>query len=189
MLPRRKWLFFTVGVVAAGVLAWKAFVYHHHLRFIPEAMGVWWVRYAVEESWGCGPGGDEAGIVVYDMPDRVREALKENGLAWLETLPPNSWQTSHGYYDTWRNTPVPSTHRWADPAVCPPITSDWYRLTYPYGCPGITGYMGGFGRLPFDREVEEMVNEALFSPGAYYAFGRWGLLVLIPARERIVYVY
>jgi hypothetical protein len=49
--------------------------------------------------------------------------------------------------------------------------------------------MDGYGLLPFDREIEVMVNEALFAPGAYYALGRWGILVLIPARERIVYVF
>jgi hypothetical protein len=37
--------------------------------------------------------------------------------------------------------------------------------------------------------VEVMVNEALFAPGAYYAPGRWGILVLIPNRERIVYAF
>jgi hypothetical protein len=49
-------------------------------------------------------------------------------------------------------------------------------------------YMQGYGRLGFIRDIEVMVNEAIFSSGAYYAFGRWGILVLIPARERIVYV-
>ena len=28
-----------------------------------------------------------------------------------------------------------------------------------------------------------------FRPGAYYAFGRWGILIMIPAREQIVYVH
>jgi hypothetical protein len=62
-------------------------------------------------------------------------------------------------------------------------------LGYPNGCPSISGLMDGYGLLPFDREIEVMVNEALFAPGAYYALGRWGILVLIPARERIVYVF
>ena len=62
-------------------------------------------------------------------------------------------------------------------------------LTYPNGCPSISGRMGGYGLLPFDRDFAVMANEALFSPGAYYALGRWGILVLIPERDRIVYVH
>jgi hypothetical protein len=191
MPVRRKWLFFIVGVFTAVFLAWKAFVYHHHLRFVPEAMNVWWVRYVSEESWGFGPGGNETGIIVYDMPDRVRDALKDNELAWLESLSPPEWAGWQGRYEEWRTTPIPTTKfARADPAACPPKTSDRYLGFYPNGCPSISGYMGAYGfAIPFDREVEEMVNEALFSPGAYYAFGRIGILILIPSRERIVYVY
>jgi hypothetical protein len=50
--------------------------------------------------------------------------------------------------------------------------------------------MGGYGRPDsLDPEVEKMVNEALATPGSYYAFGAIGILILMPARERIVYVY
>jgi hypothetical protein len=190
MSTRRKWLFFAIGLFAAAFLAWNVFVYRHHLRFVPEAMNVWWVRYVSEESWGFGPGGNETGIIVYDMPDEVRDALHEKGTAWLGALPPNSWQGWQGRYSDWHTTPVPPTQFWADPAACPPKTSDRYLFIYPNGCPSIAGYMGEYGfPILFDRDVETMVNEALFSPGAYYAFGRIGMLILIPARERIVYVY
>jgi len=190
MTAPRKQLFFVVCVFTAAFLAWECFVYHHHLRFVPEAMNVWWVRYVSEESWGFGPGGNESGIIVYDMPDNVREELEDKGLTWLETLPPNSWQGLQGRYFDWHTTPVPTTHSWADPAACPPKASDRYITIYPNGCPSISGYMGAYGfPISFDRDVEKMVNEALFSPGAYYAFGRIGILIVIPARERIVYVY
>jgi hypothetical protein len=185
----RKLLLLGLCVFATAFVAWKAFVYRDHLRNVPEAMNVWWVRYAWEESWGFGPGGSYTGIIVYDMPEAVKTELREKGLAWLNTLPPNSWQGMQGSYGGWGATPVPITYSWADPAACPPTTSDRYMLTYPKGCPSISGYMQGYGLLSFDRDVEVMANDALFSPGAYYAFGRWGILILIPARERIVYVH
>jgi hypothetical protein len=189
MSVSRKRFLLGLGVFATAFLAWKALVYRDHLRNVPEAMNVWWVRHAWEQSRGIGPGGSYTGSIVYDMPTAVKTELREKGLAWLNALPRNSWQNMQGSYDSWRSTPVPTTYSWADPAACPPTASDRYRLIYPKGCPSISGFMDDYGLLAFDRDVEVMVNEALFSPGAYYAFGRWGILVLIPARERIVYVF
>jgi hypothetical protein len=193
MTAPRKRLFllvFIVGIFIAAFLAWKGFAYRHHLRFVPEAMNVWWVQYVSEEAWGFGPGGNETGIIVYDMPEKVRQELEEKGPTWLEALPRNSWDGWQGGYSDWHSTPIPKTHSWADPAACPPKTSDRYLGFYPNGCPSISGYMGAYGfAISFDRDVEDMVNEALFSPGAYYAFGRIGILILIPAHDRIVYVY
>lgn len=187
---RRKILYTILGVMLCSFLAWKAVLYRHHLHFVPEEMGVWWVRYVAEKSWGFGPGGNETGIIVYDMPDKVREELTQNGISWLETLPPNSWKDWQGRYRDWKSTPIPDTILWANPKKCPPKNSDRYLLSYPNGCPSITGYMGNYGfYISFDREVEQLVNQAMFSPGAYYAFGRIGLLIIIPAQNRIVYVY
>lgn len=190
MSLRRKILLLSLCVFGAGFLAWNGLVYRDRLRNVPEAMNVWWVRYALEESSGLGlPGGYHTGIFVYDMPESVKTELREKGLAWLNTLPRNSWQGMQGSYDAWRATPVLTTYSWANPAACPPTTSDLYRLAFPNGCPSVSGLMNGLDRLPFDRNVEVMVNEALFAPGAYYALGRWGILVVIPDRERIVYVF
>lgn len=189
MSLRRKVILVALCVFAAGFLTWEGLVYRDRLRNAPEAMNVWWVRYAWEESGGIGPGGYHTGIFVYEMPEAVKTELRENGLAWLNALPRNGWQSEQGSYDAWRPTPVQSTYSWADPSACPPTTSDRYKLVYPKGCPSISSLMDGYGLLPFDRDVEVMVNEALFAPGAYYALGRQGILVLIPNRERIVYVF
>jgi len=179
-------------VFAAALLAWKVQIYRHHLRFVPDAMNVWWVRYVAEESWGAGlPGGNETGIIVYDMPDQTKESLDTKGLAWVEALPQPPWPEWRGGYEEWHTTPISTADfAWADPAKCPPKDSDRYRGFYPNGCPSISGYMGEYGfDIPFDSDVEKMVNDALFSRGAYYAFGRIGILILIPAQQRIVYVY
>src|SRR5262245_34103783 len=110
----RKLLLLGLGAFfAAAFLAWKALVYHDRLRNVPEAMKVWWVRYAWEEQWGFGSGGDYAGIIVYDMPNSVKTGLEGKALSWLNTMPPNSWQGMQGSYGGWRPTPVPMTYSWA----------------------------------------------------------------------------
>ena len=55
---------------------------------------------------------------------------------------------------------------------------------------GVAAYMARYGFcIPFDREVEALADEALARPGSFYAFGRIGMLLLIPAKRRIVYAY
>jgi len=60
----------------------------------------------------------------------------------------------------------------------------------PWNAPGIGDYMFIYGFVvPLDAEVERMVNEAIFDTGSYYAYGRIGMVILIPQALRIVYAY
>src|SRR5688572_5026943 len=77
MSRRRKLLLLGLCILAAGLIVWKGLVYRDHLRNVPEAMNLWWVRYAWEESWGFGPGGSYTGIIVYDMPTAVKTELRD----------------------------------------------------------------------------------------------------------------
>jgi hypothetical protein len=43
--------------------------------------------------------------------------------------------------------------------------------------------------IPFDPDIEALANRALSMPGSFYAFGRIGMLLLIPAENRIIYAY
>jgi hypothetical protein len=49
-------------------------------------------------------------------------------------------------------------------------------------------YMQGYGRLGFIRDIEVMVNEAIFSSGGILRFWKVGNSGPDPARERTVYV-
>lgn len=182
-----------VGAVlflAIAILAWNAFLYRHHLRFVPEEMGVWRVRYVAEESWGFGPGGNETGIIVYDLPEATFASLQAHGIDWLRNLPPNSWSGWQGRYPEWRPTPVPATEFWANPENCAPDRSDFYAITHHPTCPSIALYMAKSGFwIPFDPEIEKLANDAVFSSGAYYAYGRIGILIVIPAERRLIYLY
>lgn len=166
-------------------LAWKGLTYHHHLRFVPEEMNVRSIVYVAEESWGFGPGGNETGIIVFEMPTQVRRQLfGRDGLLWLNALPSPSWRGWYARFGGWHTTPPPENPLWYKPEVCPPGSMDKAQ------CRGIAAFMGRWGfPVPIDHEIEAMVNEALFTPGAYYAFGRTGVLILIPKQARVVFAY
>jgi len=188
MLKRALVLLMIVLGIAA--LAWKGFLYRHHLRFVPEEMGVWRIIYVAEEAWGFGPGGNETGIIVYDMPEATYDALQAGGIKWLQNLSSNNWSGWQGRYDEWHSTPVPETETWADPARCSTGLSDFYSITQHPTCPSIAAYMAKYGFwIPLDAEIELLANEAVFSSGAYFSHGRIGMLIVIPEKRRLIYAY
>ncbi|WP_156510543.1 hypothetical protein [Labrenzia sp. OB1] len=179
-----KIIFSVIAAFLAAYSAWEFSLYRHYLKFVPDAMDVWWVDYALEESWGFGPGGKEAGIIVFDMPVKTKQHLASGGLDWLENMPPNGRSGWQGRYRNWKSTPIPANEKWAAPENC----SDSPESNgYHYNCPSVTRYLGALIRV--DRDVAQMVDEAVFSSGAYYAYGRVGMIILIPERARIVYIY
>nr|WP_319383969.1 hypothetical protein [uncultured Roseibium sp.] len=161
---------------------WKLAQYEERLNFVPRALVGWWVLYVSEESFGIG--GKHSGIIVYDMPDKAKLRLIREGLDWLESLPPNKFRGRRYKFQDWRATPIPTTERWTVPERC---RNDPETMGYHYRCPSITHYF--YFPIHVDREVVDMVDQAVFSSGAYYTYGRGSMVILIPAQSRIVYVY
>lgn len=181
---RQGW---TVVVVVLLLLAipWSACHYSERsrqLRYLPAAMGVSRVLYAQEDDFGSVglPGDNETGIILYEMPEAVVRELSSNAPAYLDTisLPIGD---RRGGFENWHRTPVTVDERW-------PRGS--YEGRWKWVSPGIGDYMGRYGfAIPFDADVERLVNDAIFKPGSYYAYGRIGLIILIPAVQRVVFVY
>jgi hypothetical protein len=182
-----KWIAIIGLIIAIPWGGCQLNLHYHRLSFVPEAMGVSHILYAAEQSWGFGPGGNETGIIVYEMPKAVAEQLEARGLAYLQSLPQQPGGDWHGRYDNWRPTPVVRDRRW-------PKGGTGDRVSVEGGpswiSPGIGDYMFFYGfEIPLDLGVERMVNEAIFTSGGYYAYGRIGMIILIPAAQRIVYAY
>lgn len=99
--PLIKWASLAAVAAVAGML----FVFHQwenrrRLSFTPEGMGIRKVLYTEEESWGFGPGGNETGVIVYELPEAAAQEVSKHGLSYLKNLPA-------GQYDEWRSTPAP----------------------------------------------------------------------------------
>jgi hypothetical protein len=184
-MPRRlQWLVAIAVLIGVAWGGYQFLVRNHRLSFVPEAMDVSHILHASEESWGFGPGGNETGITVYEMPKAVAAQLETAGLKYLENLPQQSHGHWRGRYEKWLPTPLVYDDRWpGDQVARNQIDGDWTS-------PGIGDYMFRYGFvIPLDRDVERMVNDAIFRPGSYYAHGRIGMIILIPAARRIVYAY
>lgn len=159
--------------------AWNALEHQHRLAHIPDALDVQDVLYANEETWGLGPGGNEAGIVVYVLPDDVARAIEERGIDFLEHLPQNrSARLNHrqGVYEEWRTTPIVPDDHWR------PVPNSGRSPIYDYIC----AY--GFC-IDIDERVLAETEAILMTPRSYYAYGRTGIIVICPARRRAVFMY
>ena len=140
--------------------------------------------YVAEEAWGWGPGGNETGIIDYDMPDAAREQIGTGGIPWLNGLP-GGGPRGQGVYGDWQATPFDTAAAQAGGQLGDEMTHGLRGMG-----DGIAAYMARYGFcIPFDRELEALADEALARPGSFYAFGRIGMLLLIPAERRIVYAY
>ncbi|MEL7459850.1 MAG: hypothetical protein AAFX45_02340 [Pseudomonadota bacterium] len=187
---RRRTSIILAGLLIA-VLGWQAYLYRFHLRHVPAEMNVWQRLYVSEESRGFGPGGNETGILLYAMPDAARAEIEAAGEAYLESFGPSPWGTLQGRFTDWHATPIdPDVAPWANPDTCPCGVSDRAMISYPRGCPSITGYLARYGfTIRVRADVEALANAALFAEGAYYSFGRTGLIIVIPSEARIIFAY
>ncbi|TYT24820.1 hypothetical protein FZO89_00160 [Luteimonas viscosa] len=162
-------------VLAVGGCA--ALVHAHRLSHVPPGLGVRQVVYAEEEAWGFGPGGNEAGFIAYRLPGDAARAVAAGGVGYLERMPPpEASRRWRGRYSGWRATPVAPDRRWPpDPAT---------------GRHEILQYVCAYGFcIDVDRDQLRAAAEAVNTPGSYYAYGRIGMIVVVPRSRRVYYLY
>jgi hypothetical protein len=135
------------------------------------------VLYVKEESWGFGPGGNETGLLVYELPADVAATIASKGLPFLndndnalkarQQLVPN--------FD-WYPTPVVPNSGWIGDGRTP-ASINLFLNRY------------GFG-LDFDQRFIAMADQAKNAPGNFYSYGSGGrLLVVSPALRKVIFAY
>jgi len=179
------WSALAAIVVTCAVALWEWVEHEHRLSYIPGALGVTKVLYAHEESWGFGPGGNETGVIAYELPPDVALRIELEGKQFLEKLPvapyTGDWR---GRYETWALTPIDGHKEW--------LEGELSR----YGPPGavirpqLENYLNkyGFG-IDVDPAVLRQVNVAVSTPGSLFAYGRIGVIILVPKEQAVFYVY
>jgi hypothetical protein len=175
----RTCLMLGATLTIAAVIGWDGYIDRYRLAHVPDALQVQRILYAQEESWGFGPGGNEAGIIVYPLPEATAESILRQGPAFFATLSKNtaprttSWQ---GNYFEWKSTPIDRGSHWQpDPQTGRFLIQD-YICKY------------GFC-IDIEEGIETEAEAILNTPGSYYAFARIGMIVVCPARRKVMYLY
>lgn len=184
--PRTVAILLVAGATSIVVVlvfkALAAFAQYHldfMLSVVPDALGVHSVSYRKEESWGFGPGGNEAGVRVYPLEEQIAVQVREGGLAFLSNMPANKNQEGRrwrGAYSEWRETPIKSSEHWRSD-----IMSGRFEV-YDYVC------RYGFC-VEIENDIVEEVGLIVNSSGSYYAYGRVGLIIVSPSWRKIIYLY
>lgn len=163
-----------LAVLMALAMGWKYWELRFALSFVPDALAVSTVSYSKEESWGFGPGGNETGLRLYPLGAQLSKTISEQGVAYFRTMPPNANQAERrwrGAYDQWQPTPITATE--GQPG---PFSLEAYKSQY------------GFD-IDIDPAISKQVNGIVQSPGAYYARGRIGIIVVSPQQRLVIYMY
>jgi hypothetical protein len=177
-LPRPVFwlLLFGLFVVPFGI--YKNYEKSFMLSFVPDALQIESISYHEEESWGFGPGGNEAGIRVYRLPSHIADEISKRGIEFFTNMPPNKNQLSRdlrGWFGEWHPTPVVYERRKSEEKT---------RAL------DVCGYLDVFGFCSkVDEAVLKQATEIVNGKGNYYAFGRMGVIVVSPSRKLVLYMF
>ena len=173
-----RWIGATAVLSVLLFFGFKSWERNHHLSFVPDGLNVSTILYVKEKSWGFGPGGNETGVIVYELPDINAKEIQKIGIEYFNKMPPKTGDSHdwHGRYETWRQSPV--LLKGSDSGTN--STKDHEISNY------LNAY--GFG-IPIDPQIEQEINKAISKPGSFVAFGRIGVLIVIPDIRRVVYAY
>ena len=79
-----------IGAIAVLTLlllfSFKLWERSHHLSFVPDGLSVSTILYVEEESWGFGPGGNETGLIVYELPDSTAKEIQKAGIDYFTKI-------------------------------------------------------------------------------------------------------
>lgn len=99
-------------------------------------------------------------------------AIGTQGVAYLEGLTCNLQLRRHrGRFNDWRPTPVVPDGRWDDQ-----VTTASFLNRY------------GFG-IPIPTDIETMIDKAISTPGALYAYSGSGFMLVVPRERRAAFMY
>jgi len=151
-----------------------------YLQMAPVGLGVSQVLYSLEESWGFGPGGNETGIVVFELPVDVASRIERQGIRFLD-------QRVSSQTVVRRGTDMRIPYRWNATPVRVEGSDDNTNLARSYD---IGEYLNryGFG-LVIDKEVTRTINDALSSRGNFVDDNGRRLLIIMPKARKLVFAY
>lgn len=166
---------FTASIVVAWFnLSEKS----RHLRMVPTGLAVSRVVYAREESWGFGPGGNETGVIMFELPLDVAHNIQQQGITFLDQYVSAQVVVRRGSSSqvplNWKATPVHVEGADDDGNS---------TLTYDIG-----KYLNrhGFGLL-IDKDVARSINDALYNYGNFVDDDGHRLVIIMPKDGKLVF--
>jgi len=166
------------GFILFIYLQYKSWEEQRYLDIVPYGLNVSKVIYVNEESWGFGPGGNETGIIVYELPDEVAHEIQK-----VETAEFSKNTGGFSDFGSWKQTPILLTDAWqgsrsgGEPEQNIQFTK-------------IANYLDTYGfSISIDPQIESEIDNAITKAGSYYAYGRIGIIIVMPNNKKVIYAY
>lgn len=164
---------------------YKSFEEKFHLSMTPDGLNVSNILYVNEETFGFGPGGNETGLIVYELSDKIAAEVERNGITYFANMPPNKGvdRDFRGQYSEWNRTPM-----LLDQSL---KNSDQDKNSSSlHSTQKISNYLNQYGfSLEIDPLIEKQIDDTLSKSGSYFAYGRTGMLIVAPDIRRVFYAY
>jgi hypothetical protein len=153
----------------------------NRLSIVPHQFAVRKILYAEEKCSGIGlSGGDNCtGVLVYELPPSTSGAIQQHGLAYFRDLGQTLVNKDSGPLGEWQTTPVAPNPEWV-----------WREHGAQLPPPTLSGFLGHESFLiDVDSKIEREINDSIVSPGSFFAYDRYGVMLVIPAKNKMAYAY
>ena len=179
MTTRRWGLAAALAVIVLGFAGCQAVGYLWRQGHVPHGVRAPMIVYATEKTFGLGPGGNETGVIIYRMTEKSARRVARGGAPYLIAHSLPTGRDDRASYDGWAPTPAVRDDHWSEPETGEPAAVS------------LEAYLDHYGfRIPVDEDVAAEVDRLMRSPGAYYAYGGGGSLVIVaPRARRVVLAY
>ena len=157
----------------------EAWSHQFKLSHFPAYLKITKITYEKSKHWGIGgPGDNETGVLVYELPPQISKSIRTGGLAFLQRT---EFEHQHATKSlakpfVWYSTPINTDEHWIDKPVNEIQIAD-FLTRWGYG-------------IDIDSSVQASLNQVLGSKGNFYtpAWGG-GIAIIAPSMEKAFFVY
>lgn len=143
----------------------------YYLDYIPQEMGVSKILYQETDSWGFGPGGNETGVVVFELPENSAKTIENAGIDFFNVI---------SREDTQRNKYIRECGEWQESPLGD-TNSSWTLNSF------LDRY--GFG-IAVDEGIEKEINLVASKKGSYFTGCSGGAVIIVaPKIKKVFFVY
>jgi len=150
----------------------RAYEQTFYLNHIPQEMGVTKILYQKTDYWGFGPGGNETGVVVFELPENSAKMIQSAGKDFFDVISKE---------DTARNEYIRKCGEWQESPLGQDTNSSWALSSF------LDQY--GFG-IAVDQSIENEINLVASHRGSYSTGCAGGaVLIVAPKIKKVFFVY
>ncbi len=179
-----RWIIFLTVPFLMIFIPFKWVERTNRLSYVPNGLNVSTIIYAESDSLGFGPGAAEAEVVVYELPEKTAQAIQLVGIKFFSQMPEQMVVDGnlHGHFNGWKPTPIQSDPKWTTRDLNGKVDTKDQK-------PAVANFLGNYFGFSIDAEIEKEIDKIVSAPGSFFAYGRYGILIVSPAVKKVIFAH